>query len=180
MMPVFLNHLQSFILARAKLMLTFLENRLELGPETVFEMGELKILVSFIVARARNFDSFFFIDDTSIGISWKRVPSFLDAIKHKRSFPFILTRSRDILFISQIGFITIAKRSWSIGKRIDFVVVKAFFTSGIKAKVTEIDESSRSVQLYWTNTAVWTKSYWAETFAGWNEYEDEYQLKLVK
>ncbi len=69
MMPVFLNHFQSFILARTKLMLTFLENGLELGPETVFEMGELKILVSFVVARARNFDSFFFIDDNSIGIS---------------------------------------------------------------------------------------------------------------
>ena len=137
-MPVFLNHFQSFILTRAKLMLTFFENGLELWPETVFEMGELKILVSFIVARARNSDGFFFIDDTSFGISWKGVPSFLDAIKHKRSIPFILSRSWDILFISQIGFIAIAKRSWPIGKRIDFVVVKAFFTSGIKEKLRRL------------------------------------------
>ncbi len=69
MMPIFLNHFKSLVLTRAELMLIFFENGLVFGPETVFEMGELKILVSFVLARARNSDSFFFIDDTSVGIS---------------------------------------------------------------------------------------------------------------
>ena len=69
MMPIFLNHFKSLVLTRAELMLIFFENGLVFGPETVFEMGELKILVIFVLARARNFDSFFFIDDTSVGIS---------------------------------------------------------------------------------------------------------------
>lgn len=80
MVSIFFNDFKGFILPRAELVLAFLENGLELGPEAILEMGKLEIFVGFVFAGTRNFGDFFFINDTSVGISWKWMPSFLDFI----------------------------------------------------------------------------------------------------
>jgi hypothetical protein len=69
MMSIVLDDFEGFILPWTELMLTFFEDGLELGPETILEMCKFKVFTSFVLARTRDFDCFFLIDDTAFGMS---------------------------------------------------------------------------------------------------------------
>lgn len=122
-----------------KYMLSFLEDRLELRPKTIFKVRKFKILISLIFARARNFNGLFLVNDASFRMSWERVSSFLIGIESKDAIFLIFSRLGYLLFISKIDFISIAKGCGSIGDGIEFVVIESLFAAVIMIEDTVKD-----------------------------------------